>query len=180
MSNREWLTSSPETLQEMTPLVRLMDRREPDYDPSRPYITCSASFAVWYHKGSNYLMVTEMSFRTDLATIPRILWPIVSPRELGLRGVVFHDKLIRSKGNVDVYKWNQASRCWVLEIGARRWTRKESDRFFFRLMREDMEEWKTKPGAAGLWQVYWRRFKRRSAFKVVRSWAVAARKEWGV
>lgn len=34
-------------------------------------------------------------FKTDLATIPRIFWPIIGPHELGIRASVKHDFLYR-------------------------------------------------------------------------------------
>jgi hypothetical protein len=44
------------------------------------------------------LPVVPAGFRSDLSSIPRVLWPFVGPHELGLSSGVMHDFLYRSSG----------------------------------------------------------------------------------
>lgn len=47
-----------------------------------------------------YTLVVPMGFITDLASVPRALWSIIAPFELGLAGPIVHDWLYRHGGNI--------------------------------------------------------------------------------
>jgi len=176
--SRDWITDHPNNLKDRLPNIRLMDPRETGFRKEEPLVTISHCFAIWEHGRETLMMKLPGRFFTDAASIPRLLWPLVSPLDLGRTAFLFHDWLIKKKGQVPVYKWNAPTRCWVPYIGtgAKSWTREEVDRFFFRLMREEMEEWKLPGGndwksrIRRRWAIFTRKQRRRWAYRAVRSY----------
>ena len=73
------------------------------------------------------LLRVPVGFRTDLASIPRWLWPIVAPFELSLAAPIVHDFL-----------YSHGGRTHVLSVTLDRPT---VDRIFYELMRRDGVWW---------------------------------------
>lgn len=94
-------------------------------------------------------MVVEIGFRTDFASIPRMVWPLISPWEAGA-SFLPHDVLYRGdhNGGGMVYResgwWRagQDQRRWVQDFT--RWQRKEADDLMRFLMATDhrIPRWK--------------------------------------
>jgi len=73
---------------------------------------------VTYHPGSRVFstmreyrdpfhnIVIPANFATDLATVPRIFWALISPFDLGIRAPVIHDYLYQEK-RLSRYKCDQ-------------------------------------------------------------------------
>lgn len=80
-----------------------------------------------------FRLVVGDGFEHDFASVPRLLWAFISPLDLGV-GSVFHDWLYRNGGMVETLRWNPTQGMWT-PIGTR-WTRKDADRLFARIMRE--------------------------------------------
>ena len=114
---------------------------------------------TWRHAGGGaeavYRLVVPEGFEHDFASVPRPLWSLVAPVDLGIASI-FHDWLYVQAGRVETLRWAGAGWDPVSEP----WTRRDADRLFARLMREQ--------GVA--------RWRRRAAFLAVR--AVAGR-FWG-
>ena len=97
-----------------------------------------------------YRLVVPAGFDHDFASVPRPLWVLVAPVDLGIASI-FHDWLYARGGLVETLRW--AGGTW--EPAATPWTREDADRLFGRLMREQ-----------GV--VRWRR---RAAYLAVRAFA---------
>ena len=97
-----------------------------------------------------YRLVVPEGFDHDFASVPRLLWFLIAPVDLGIASI-FHDWLYARAGRAETLRW--AGGAW--EPVARPWTREAADRLFARLMREQ--------GVA--------RWRRRAAFLAVRTFA---------
>ena len=85
-----------------------------------------------------YRLVVAEGFRHDFASVPRLLWTFIAPLDLGLASI-FHDWLYRAQGRVETLRWTEAGWNAVREP----WTRREADRLFGRIMREQgVASWK--------------------------------------
>ena len=113
---------------------------------------------TWRHAGEGgagvYRLVVPEGFEHDFASVPRPLWVLVAPIDLGIASIV-HDWLYANAGRVETLRW---AGTW--EPVATPWTREDADRLFARLMREQ--------GVA--------RWRRRAAYLAVR---VFAGRFWG-
>ncbi len=112
---------------------------------------------MWRHAPEDeaegvYRLVVPEGFEHDFASIPRLLWSLIAPIDLGIASI-FHDWLYTRAGRAETLRWTDAGWEAVPEV----WTRRDADRLFARLMREQ--------GVA--------RWRRRAAFLAVR--AVAGR-----
>ena len=96
-----------------------------------------------------YRLVVPEGFDHDFASVPRPLWSIIAPVDLGIASI-FHDWLYVNAGRVETLRWTGA---WTPV--ATPWTREDADRLFARLMREQ--------GVA--------RWRRRAAYLAVRAFA---------
>jgi hypothetical protein len=113
---------------------------------------------VWAKDGARYRLVVPVGFTSDLASVPRLLWVVISPFDLGA-AVVPHDWLYANAGRPPPGSWQVwRDGDWVED--GRPWKRREADRLFGRLMRE----------------VGVSRFKRRAAYLAVRLFGAFA---WG-
>lgn len=72
--------------------------------PDRPLVFFYPKFKTWrlaedfaWQHGEHLLIVTS-PFDFDLASIPRIVWPLLASHELGILAPLFHDWLYRSGG----------------------------------------------------------------------------------
>ena len=114
---------------------------------------------TWRHVEAStegvYRLVVPEGFEHDFASVPRPLWALVAPIDLGIASI-FHDWLYVRAGRVGTLRWAGAG--W--EPVATPWTREDADRLFGRLMREQ--------GVA--------RWRRRAAYLAVR---VVAGRFWG-
>lgn len=112
-------------------------------------------FPIEYeNKGERWRFWLTPPWRYDLASIPRIFWPIISPRELGFEPPAGHDEGIYKRGVLYFERWNEEFESWQ-NYGWVPLTRKELDKIFAILMRQH--------GVPKL--------RRRAAYLAVRSWA---------
>lgn len=78
-------------------------------------------------------------FRFDAASVPRLVWPIISPTELGVVAPLVHDWLYRTGGQQG------------------RFSRRAADRIFKRHMRaEGVADWKVQAAYAAVRLFGWR------------------------
>jgi hypothetical protein len=89
-------------------------------------------------------------FDFDLASIPRILWPLLASHELGVLAPLCHDWLYRHGG---VPPWGTIS-----PATRRTYTRAETDKLFLRQMKEDGVGW----------------FRRNAAYAAVRAFGASS------
>ncbi len=80
-----------------------------------------------------YRVVVPEGFDHDFASVPRILWALIAPLDLGL-GSIFHDWLYRNGGRVPTLRWDARAGGW--ETVHEPWTRVLADELFARIMRE--------------------------------------------
>lgn len=114
---------------------------------------------LWWHPLDNpakrrlYRLVVPEAFTHDFASVPRILWALISPLDLGLASI-FHDWLYQHGGAVMTSRWEAELGVWKPVL--RPWTRVQTDELFARMMREQ--------GVA--------KWRRRAAYAAVRAWGV--------
>lgn len=88
----------------------------------------------WEKDGERYRVVVPAGFTSDLASVPRLLWVVISPFDLGA-AVVPHDWIYAHGGRVPAGSWQIGTGSgWADD--ERAWTRRETDRLFGRMMRE--------------------------------------------
>ena len=126
------------------------------------FALCEDATYTWWHPlekkdRSVYRLVVPCGFHHDFATVPRLLWALISPLDLGLASI-FHDWLYRKGGKVETLKWLPDNGIW--EPQRQPWSRKHTDELFARIMREQ--------GVA--------RWRRRAAYLAVRAFG---RDHWG-
>ena len=98
----------------------------------------------WVGDGFNRKLIIPKGFVFDLASVPRIFWTPtgISPDRLRWTAPLIHDFLYEHKGKLPAgsYFW-QPRGGW--EEDKTEWTRKNADRLFCRIMREDgIKRWK--------------------------------------
>jgi len=109
----------------------------------------------WCVNRDYYKLIIPTGFEFDLASVPAILWTPtgIAPDRLRWTAPLIHDFLYEHRGNLPKgsYKiWDDDLGGWVNSKDI--WTRKNADKMFCRLMRED--------GIS--------KFKRRMAYRAVR------------
>ena len=88
----------------------------------------------WTKDGVRYKLRVPVGFETDLASIPRLLWFLISPFDLGA-ATVPHDWLYHHRGNLPPNShFKLINGKWV-DVGVG-WTRRSADRLLGRIMRE--------------------------------------------
>jgi len=113
----------------------------------------------WIQNGNLYKIIVPSGFTCDLASIPRLLWIIVSPFDFGPAAVP-HDWIYSFGGKIP------PSSCLVKLNGKwmecdQYWSRKDADRLFARIMKDlNLSE-----------------FKKKNAYKAVR---IFGSKAWGI
>lgn len=118
---------------------------------------------VWNKDDVWYCMPIPRSYAYDGASIPKLLWWLVAPFELGIVPPGKHDWLHENKGLVEIWKWDGVDGVWR-SLGEVQWSRHDADRMFFRDMKEN-----AKPIP---------RWARRGAFKAVRLWSQIYDDKW--
>ena len=117
------------------------------------YVLLESFTYKWTGAGFGRKIVVPKGFVFDLASVPRIFWTPtgISPDRLRWTAPLIHDFLYEYKGKLPAgsYLWLPRGK-W--EKDKTQWTRKNADRLFCRIMRED--------GIS--------RFKRRMAYRAVR------------
>jgi len=176
------------------PELRLQDAREKDFDARNPLILEGLAFGVWNHLNQWYMIVVPHHFKTDAASVPRILWPLVSPIALGRIAFLVHDYIIKKRGDVQTLKWCFTSGQWVQDFSTA-WDRKHTDKLFFRLLSDEMSDWvlpaidedgswlkRTWQGLKRAWIESSRRQRRRWAYRAIRAHVITkkalGRGEW--
>lgn len=88
----------------------------------------------FFYCGYGYNLLILQGFRTDLASVPRILWRLLAPFELSIAAPVLHDYLYRNGGR------------YVTTYGAvKHVEREDADRLLMNVaMDEGVKEWKCK------------------------------------
>ncbi len=94
------------------------------------YVWCHASEDGRYEA---LALVVPEGFTHDFASVPRVLWSLVAPFDLGLASI-FHDWLYRHAGEVVTLGRPTGGSDW--EPIDTPWTRRDADRLFARIMRE--------------------------------------------
>lgn len=79
-----------------------------------------------------YRLVVLEGFEHDFASVPRLLWALIAPLDLGIASI-FHDWIYQHAGRVETLHWTGGD-SW--EPVGEPWTRRDADRLFARLMRE--------------------------------------------
>ena len=133
-------------------------RLEPDF---RHFRLLEEATYTWWHplEGRTpprlYRLVLPADFAHDFATIPRPLWALISPLDLGLASI-FHDFLYGLGGKAVTLLWEPSG--WAPQHHP--WSRRHADELFARIMREQgVPKWR-----------------RRAAYLAVRAFG---RKHWG-
>lgn len=83
-----------------------------------------------YRDPSQRIQVPE-GFTFDLASVPRLLWPVIAPFELSIAAPLLHDVLYRHGGALPAL--------WVRP--RRTWARKEADVLFREIMEREGVSW---------------------------------------
>jgi hypothetical protein len=128
-------------------------------DDMRRFCLLEEADYVWWHpldeptERALYRLVVPKGFTHDFASVPRVLWALISPLDLGLASI-FHDWLYQRGGEVTTLRWRFEAGVWE-PVGVP-WKRVQTDELFARMMREQ-----------GV--VKWRR---RAAYAAVRAWGV--------
>ena len=78
-------------------------------------------------------LVVPRGFDHDFASVPRLVWSFISPIDLGVASI-FHDWLYRHGGRVETLAWRRGGAGWTSADTP--WTRRDADRLFARIMRE--------------------------------------------
>lgn len=101
----------------------------------RKYELVSDFIYEWDHNGERYRMTIPEEFQCDLASVPRIIWPLISPIDLAAASIP-HDWLYAYRGVLPYwsYEMRVTDKYWVPVEHV--WTRREADRLFGRMMRE--------------------------------------------
>lgn len=79
-------------------------------------------------------LIAPKGYKFDLASVPRPLWAIIAPFDLSTLAPLFHDLIYEFKGNLP-------SADYVHPHPARRFTQKEADDLFLRLMAAEGVPW---------------------------------------
>lgn len=116
-----------------------------EYTGGDEWVTAEA----WTYKFGGFSVTVPCGYRTDLASIPRVLWSALAPFELSVAAPLLHDYLYRCQG---VPIWGTT----VPET--RTFTRAEIDRLFLAVMERE--------GVGA--------FRRRAAYLAVRAFGWAA------
>jgi len=119
------------------------------------YVLLEDFIYEWKKRGKHQRIIIPAGFEFDLASVPRIFWTPtgISPDRLRWTAPLIHDFLYEHKGNLpqgSYQIWDDDLNGFVNSKDI--WTRKNSDKMFCRLMRED-----------GIGK-----FKRRMAYRAVR------------
>ena len=89
-----------------------------------------------YTTNDGFAITVKSGYKTDLASIPRIFWALISSFELSLAAPIFHDLIYRSAGEVALPDGE------VAPVG-KIFTRAEADNIFLELMtRAKISYWK--------------------------------------
>lgn len=123
----------------------------------------------WDHGGKWYRFKIDKGFLFDGASVPWFLRGIAGRGRFGVLAPLVHDWLFHRMGRVDVEIWGGSKWWGALNyyLDGRRekplFTRRDADRLFFRILREQQ----VRP-----------RWLRRAAFKAVRVWSWIKGDEW--
>jgi hypothetical protein len=88
----------------------------------------------WSHQGARYRLTVPAGFQNDLASVPRVLWWYISPFDLGLAAVP-HDWIYFHAGRLPAGSFQRLEGNRWVDVHER-WSRRDADRLFGRLMRD--------------------------------------------
>ena len=92
----------------------------------------------WMHEEALYRITVPKGFVSNLASVPRILWFYISPFDLG-RAAIVHDWLYAKRGALPGTSFQRWKGEWFegeWTVVSERWSRRDADRLFARMMRE--------------------------------------------
>lgn len=102
--------------------------------PTNRYILLDDYTYEWDYEGERFRVVVSKSFEFDMASVPRIAWPLMSQFELGPAAFP-HDWLYHHKGKLPAGSYQMKTDSgW--ENVPYEWPRRDVDRLFGRMMRE--------------------------------------------
>ena len=109
---------------------------------NRPNVLYDAGSELWIMQDDYYdrtaKIIIPKGFKCDLASVPRILWPIIAPFELSEAAPLVHDYLYRNAG-LEVQTWSFPE----YQDGKRYYPKKYADSLFRTIMlREKVPVWK--------------------------------------
>ena len=90
----------------------------------------------WYHNGILNRITVPAGFQCDLGSVPRILWPLIGPQDLGLPAVVIHDWGYYWSGALPIGSHERQVDTGWAPVRAP-WPRREWEHLFGRIMRDD-------------------------------------------
>lgn len=123
--NGEYDLPAPRLNQEQPDIVRLSERR---------WLLRKAF--VYKDRKRRRTVVVPSKFVCDLASVPRVVWWLISPSDLGEIGPLLHDWIYRHAGKIN---------------GCEAYTREETDALFNEAMETDnVQPWKRKLAVAAV------------------------------
>ncbi len=135
----------PETSLDIKKAKALFPQPNNNPTPSNTYILREDYAYVWEKDGEYHRIVVLKGFVYDGTSVPRFAWTIsgITPDGPERAASLVHDALYVLKGNLDQpgniiaeqYTWNPEQEGWE-DARDYRWTRKEADRLFGRMLRE--------------------------------------------
>lgn len=111
---------------------------------------------------SIYRLVVPEGFEHDFASVPRPVWALIAPLDLGLASI-FHDWLYRNGGRVTTEEWTGPTPTdpeggWIRRDTP--WRRDQTDALFARIMREQgVVKWRRRVAYAAVQafgEAHWR------------------------
>ena len=116
--------------------------------------------------GARSSLVVRRGFCCDLASVPRLIWPLIGPQSLSLGPPLIHDAVYACQGKIEDYDWlewtikyEKSSSLWYNAIGNMR--RVRADKILYnQMINAGVPEYKATPVyyAVRLWGSYaWRK-----------------------
>ena len=88
----------------------------------------------WWHNGVLHRLIVPADFEIDMASVPRIVWPLISPFDLG-NAAIPHDWFYHHSGAIPAGSHQiHTGTEWVDQL--KPWSRQDADKLFARQMRE--------------------------------------------
>ena len=112
-------------------------RIEPHPEKIGYYVVLESFTYTWVGNSFHRKLVIPKGFVFDFASVPRIFWTPtgISPDRLRWTAPLIHDFLYEHKGKLPAGSYLIRTRMRGWEEGKTKWTRKNADRMFCRIMR---------------------------------------------
>lgn len=96
--------------------------------PEHRWVLLAEYTHTWVHEGVEYSLSIPEGFVFDFASVPRIVWALISPMDLGAAPPLVHDWMYHLRGRTPMLVDGR--------VRVPKWSRKDADRLFARMMRE--------------------------------------------